>query len=271
MAKFVSLICEKNNIDGHYIEPYAGGASVALFLLIEGYVKEISINDFDRSLYAFWHSVLYNTDQLCEMISCAELNIRNWYKQKEIQRNKQTADLLELGFSTFFLNRTNRSGIIEGGVIGGIGQKGNYKIGCRFNKVELIERIRFIAIHRASIHLYNLDALDLINNVERQTKSKNVIFYFDPPYFLKGQSLYMNAYGPKDHEKVSDRIKRIKNARWIVSYDNVPQIQMLYRGKDVKRQNYSFIHTAYAPREGREVLFFSKNLNVPDVIHPTRL
>ncbi len=270
LAKFVALVCKSNNINGHYVEPYAGGASVALHLLINGYVKEISINDYDRSIYAFWHSILNETTKFCKMIIDADITIENWKHQKEVQQKKETASLIDLGFSTFFLNRTNRSGIINGGVIGGVNQKGNYKIGCRFNKEELIERIKFIAIHRKNIHLYNLDALDLVTRISRQTKSKNVIFYFDPPYFLKGQSLYMNSYEPSDHKKVSEKIKTIKNARWIVSYDNVPQIQTLYKDVNVKKQNYSFMHTAYVPRVGKEVLFFSKGLIIPTVAHPTK-
>lgn len=271
LAKFVALVCKKNNVDGHYVEPYAGGASVALYLLINGYVKEITINDFDRSIYAFWYSVLNDTNKFCRMIDRAELTVENWQKQKKIQQNKETADLLKLGFSTFFLNRTNRSGIINGGVIGGLDQKGNYKIDCRFNKEELIDRIKFIAIHKKDIHLHNLDALELVKKIERETKSKNVIFYFDPPYFLKGQSLYMNSYEPNDHKKVSDTIKNIKNARWIVSYDNVPQIQSLYKDDSIQKKNYSFVHTAYEPRKGKEVLFFSEGLLIPNIVKPTKI
>lgn len=271
LAKFVSLVCEKNHINGHYVEPYAGGASVALYLLVNGFVKEITINDFDRSLYAFWYSVLNHTNKFCKMIEDTQVSMENWYIQRDIQKNKDKADLLTLGFSTFFLNRTNRSGIINGGVIGGLDQRGNYKIDCRFNKEELIDRIKFIAIHKKNINLYNLDALQLIKTMQQKTRSKNVIFYFDPPYFLKGQSLYMNAYEPSDHKEVSEKIKSIKNARWIVSYDNVPQIQALYKGVNVQKKNYSFIHIAYEPREGKEVLFFSKGLIIPRIAQPTKM
>ncbi len=271
LAKFVALVCEKNSINGHYVEPYAGGASVALYLLINGYVKEITINDYDRSIYAFWHSVLNHNKKFCEMIETAELTIDNWKKQKIVQENKSEFNLLELGFSTFFLNRTNRSGIINGGIIGGLEQKGNYKMDCRFNKEELIERIKLIGAYKNKIHLENLDALSLVDKIQKKTKSKNVIFYFDPPYFLKGQSLYMNAYEPNDHKEVSEKIKAIKNAHWIVSYDNVPQIQSLYKSKNVQKKNYAFVHIAYEPREGKEVLFFSKYLQVPEVKNPTKI
>jgi len=268
LAKFVALVCETNKIDGHYVEPYAGGASVALTLLMEDKVNEVTINDLDRSIYAFWYSVLNETDKLCEMIESTEINIEVWQKQKAIQRRKPKADLLKLGFSTFFLNRTNHSGVIDGGTIGGLKQNGNYKINCRFNKKDLVERIREIANHKDKIHLYNLDALKLIKQIEKEAGIRNTVFYFDPPYFLKGQSLYMNSYGEKDHEKVSLAIKKIKNARWIVSYDNVPEIQSLYKG--IKKIDYSFTHVAYTPREGKETLFFSRNLIIPNIPNPVK-
>lgn len=263
LAKFIALICEKNNINGYYVEPYAGGASVALYLLINGYVKEITINDLDRGIYAFWYSVLNNTEKFCRKIKNTEVTVKNWQKFKKIHFNSETTKLFDLGFATFFLNRTNRSGIIDGGLIGGKEQKGRYKIDCRFNKESLIKKIRLIASYRESIHLYNLDALELIEKIQKENKNPNTIFYFDPPYYLKGRSLYMNYYNEEDHEDVSRRIQKIKNMRWIVSYDNVPEIRRLYR--NFKKNEYEIVYTAHGIRKGKEVLFFSKNIVVPKI------
>lgn len=264
LSKFIASICVKNDIKEHYVEPYAGGASVALYLLVNGYVREITINDLDRAIYAFWYSVLNDTDRLCNKIRNTEINLENWRKQKEIHNNKDNEkDLLKLGFATLFLNRTNYSGIIDGGMIGGVEQKGNYKLNCRFNKKDIIERIRLISKHKDNIHLENLDALELIKKVK---KNKNTIFYFDPPYFLKGQSLYMNSYEHSDHEKVSEEIKNIKNAHWIVSYDDTPQIQHLYKG--VKKIDYSFSHTAYKARLGLESIFISAITEIDTKMNP---
>ena len=257
LAKFVALVCEKNNINGHYVEPYAGGASVALHLLINGYVKEITINDYDKAIYAFWYSILNDTEKFCRKIKNTEINIENWKKFKEIHKNKEKENLFNLGFAIFFLNRTNRSGIIDGGIIGGKNQKGNYKINCRFNKNDLIRRIKLIAKYKKNINLYNEDALDLINIVK---KDKNTIFYFDPPYYLKGPSLYMDNYKNDDHKKVSEKIQKIKNAKYIVSYDNTPEIKKLY--KKLKKLEFSLIYTAYRIRKGMEVLFFGNGLNI---------
>lgn len=263
LSAFIAKICIDNNINGHYVEPYSGGASVALFLLIEGFVDKITLNDRDRSIYAFWHSVLNKTNELCELIENAELTIDEWKKQKDIQTNKKSVDLLTLGFSTFYLNRTNRSGIINGGVMGGMGQNGNYLMNCRFNKAELIQRIRVIANHKKNIRLYKKDAIKLIDKIQHEAENNNVIFYFDPPYYLKASTLYMNHYEDNNHKRVSEKIKAIQNIRWIVSYDNVPEIQQLY--SECPKKEFSFKHTAYESRIGKEIIFFSNYLRQPKI------
>lgn len=264
LSAFIAKICAENNINGHYVEPYSGGASVALFLLFEGYVNTITLNDKDRSIYAFWHSVLNQTEELCELIENATFNIDEWRRLKSIQNNKENTDLLLLGFSTFYLNRTNRSGIINAGVIGGIEQKGNYLMDCRFNKKDLIRRIKLIASKRDNIRLYKKDAVELIDIIQREAENdNNLIFYFDPPYYLKASTLYMNHYEDENHKIVSDKIKSIDNIRWIVSYDNVPEINSLY--KECIKKEFSFKHTAYKSRVGKEILFFSPTLINPNI------
>jgi len=267
LAKFITLICEGNNINGHYVEPYAGGASVALYLLLENKVNRITINDIDPSIYAFWHSVLYDTENLCQLIKNTKVTLENWHKCKQVQENKQSASLLALGFSTFFLNRTNISGIIDAGIIGGLKQTGPYKLDCRFNKVELLKRINTIAARKSDITLLNLDAIDLINKIKKESFNSNTIFYFDPPYYLKGKSLYLNYYDHDDHTQVSKLIKTIKNIHWIVSYDNTPKIIELFKFAQQKF-TYEMYHTANSARKGEEVLFFSDSLKLPLTINP---
>ena len=185
LSRFIASICEKNDVTGHYVEPYAGGASVALYLLLNGYVEEITINDLDRSVYAFWHSILNHPLKFCNRIENVDITIKNWKKFKKIQNNKKRSSLFELGFSTFFLNRTNYSGILNGGMIGGINQISDYAIDCRFNKKELIQRIKRISKYKNKIHIHNLDALSLIKKIQRKSINQNMIFYFDPPYYFK--------------------------------------------------------------------------------------
>ena len=261
LSKFMSQICVDNNIDGHYVEPFAGGASVALFLLMEGKVKKIIINDYDRSVYAFWYSVLNYTEKLCNLIRKTEINLESWKIQKEIQNKKKKYSLLALGFSTLFLNRTNFSGIINGGPIGGFKQKGNYKLDCRFNKGNIINKIKKIAKNKDKIKLYNLDALELIEKIKEKSDNENTLFYFDPPYYLKGSCLYLNSYDDDDHELLSEAIRNIRNAAWIVSYDNTKEINDIYCWVE-QSESFNLKHFVNNVKNGKEVLFFKNSLNI---------
>ncbi len=259
LAPFIAKICIDNELCDNYIEPYSGGASVALTLLMEGFVEKVIINDKDRSIYAFWHSVLHNTSELCDRIYNCRITIEEWRRQKEIQLNKKNIDLIDLGFSTFFLNRTNRSGIINGGPIGGFAQSGEYCLDCRFNKEELINRIMLIASKKNRIKLYTKDAIRLVDILlRRQHLTKKSLLYFDPPYYLKGPSLYMNHYTHEDHLYVRDAIGDIQFGRWIVSYDPTDEIKDLYSG--YRSLEYNLTHTAHTARNGKEILFFSNNI-----------
>jgi DNA adenine methylase len=260
LAEFFKFIIEENNLlDGVYVEPYAGGAAVALTLLMDEYVNKIIINDKDKSIYAFWHSVLQDTDRLCRLISDTPVTMDIWYKEREIQKHKKDAELLELGFSTLFMNRTNRSGIIKAGVIGGYSQTGNYKIDARFNKKDLLNRIERIADYSDRINLFNLDAIDLLAHISESLPEKSIL-YLDPPYYKKGQGLYMNYYDDSDHETIREVMTKEKNLIWIVSYDNSPFIKSLYA--NFRSQEFYLNYSANNNGKGKEVMFFSDNCKV---------
>ena len=175
-------------LGGTYVEPFAGGAAIAWYLLLEGHVNKIYINDLNPSIHAFWHCVLNDADKLCKLIKDTAVTIEEWHIQKEIQFSDNTT-LLQRGFSTFFLNRTNRSGIIKGGVIGGLDQVGNYKVDCRYNKERLIGQIKAIASRKDQINLNNLDAAEFLDDVLPSIDDKCLI-NIDPPYYVKGRGLY---------------------------------------------------------------------------------
>jgi DNA adenine methylase len=228
LTEFIKLVFEENDLlDGHYAEAYAGGAGIAINLLMLEYASCIHLNDIDPSVYAFWHSVINSSDELCKKIRDVKLDMTEWRKQKAIQRAPEKYDLLELGFSTFFLNRTNRSGIINAGVIGGNAQTGEWKIDARFNKVDLCRRIEKIALYRSRIRLYNLDAVSMINGVLPSLPQKSLI-YLDPPYYDKADRLYKNFYKHDDHLAISKLVKKKIKIPWIVSYDNAPEIIEMY-------------------------------------------
>lgn len=267
LSNFMKLVFWNNQLIGApYIEPYAGGAAVAISLLFEGYASIIHINDINRSVYAFWHSVLYQTEDLCRLIQDTHVTIDERNRQKQIQTARQTS-LLDLGFSTFFLNRTNRSGIILGGVIGGKRQDGEYKLDARYNKSNLIERIKKIAEYVERIRIYNLDAVALLQRLLPQIPERALI-YLDPPYYVKGQGLYENFYSDANHRQVAELVSRIQQ-HWIVSYDHVPEIQQMYA--QFRSLNYKLHYHAADRYQGGEVMFFSSQLNIPLLINPPKV
>ncbi len=234
-----------------YIEPFAGGAGAALALLLFGKVDRIVINDLDKAIYAFWRSSIFNSAKFIKKIKSTPVTISEWKKQKAIY-NDSKASLFDLGFATFFLNRTNTSGILDGGPIGGLKQKSKYKIDARFNKDILIERIRQIALYKYKISVFNKDGLHLIGEY---LNKKNAFIYLDPPYFEKGATLYLNHYKKEDHETLAKKLNSNPDAFWLLTYDNKKEIKSLYL--DRKIVNFSLNYNAYESRKGREVMILS--------------
>lgn len=256
LTKFIADLITFNKLEGcTYVEIFAGGAGAALALLFNKIVDQIVINDYDTGIYAIWYSILNNTEDFCERISSTPVSIDEWHRQKAIHR---TADnLLDLGFSTFFLNRTNRSGIIKGGVIGGLEQNGKYKIDCRFSKDELIKRIRMIASFRDRISLSCLDAGEFIRTKLNEIPDKSLI-YFDPPYFKQGPELYTNFYNDNDHKVLSNLIKENVTQPWIITYDNCEEISSLY--DDFIQEKYSLNYSVSNKYKGKEIIIYSNDL-----------
>ena len=268
LENFVSAILKDNNLEGgHYAEPFAGGASLALSLLLNGTVSEVHLNDLDRSVFAFWKSITEYSDDLIKRIISTPVTMDVWFTQREIQKNKKNADILDLGFSTFFLNRTNRSGILTAGVIGGKNQIGPWKIDARYNNKNLVDRIARIMPYRSRIHANNIDALQFIRHTIPYLPQKSFI-YLDPPYYVKGQDLYMNAYEPENHAELASAVLFDLKHPWMVSYDDMPEIHQLYRG--VKRECYILRYSASQQRKGQEVVFLEPKLRIQaNLLHNT--
>jgi DNA adenine methylase len=267
LAAFVKAIIKENKLcDGDYVEPYAGGAGIALELMFQEYVDRIHINDVSQPVYSFWKSVLKDTDELCRLIKDTRVTVSSWDRQKKVFANPKDHSYLELGFATFFLNRTNRSGILNGGIIGGRDQTGPWKIDARYNSEELIFRIRCIANMKSRIKLTHSDALSFLKFGLPKWPKKTLI-YLDPPYYAQGRELYYDYYQPKDHAEVAKLIaSKMKAKPWIVSYDNVPAIKTLY--SDYRHIVYNVGYSARETKTGKEVMFFSPKLTIPDLVGP---
>lgn len=261
LSEYILSIINSNSLEnGTYVEPYAGGAGVALYLLLTEKMSDICINDIDFSIYSFWYSVINHTEELCRLINDTPVDIPTWEMQKVIQKEKEQHPILDVGFSTFYLNRTNRSGIIKGGVIGGRNQNSDYKIDCRFNKTNLIQRIQRIAEYREHIHVTNLDAIEFLCTYKERFKNKTLI-NLDPPYYKKGQQLYVNFYNHDDHVSLKQYLDSINDCHWIVTYDSAEEIKEIY--KDYDNKNLSIRYTAATKRKGSEILIYSPCMSIP--------
>lgn len=257
----MKIIVEKTgHFGGTYIEPFAGGAGIAMDLLLNDIVSEVVINDYDKGIYSFWKAILTETDRFINDINNVHLNISEWEHQHTIYVTQQKKYSYELGFATFYLNRTNRSGIIKGGVIGGREQSGKWTMDVRFHQEHLADRIREIANRKAQIRIYNKDINSFLLNYAPRY-SKNALIYFDPPYYEKGRELYMNFLQHKDHVRIKSQIERLEGADWVITYDDCPEILELYHDHICKRMSWNY--SAATKRFVDEIIIFQNSKMIP--------
>lgn len=263
LARFIRDLIRINDLaDGLYVEPYAGGAAVAWELLLTGVVGRVAVNDLNVPVYEFWRSVLDRTEGLIDLIAETPVDMVTRDRAKAILMNPASAGL-ELGFATFFLNRTNRSGILNAGAIGGRAQTGPWKLDARYNKSDLIDRIKRISSKRNKISLTNMDAVAFLRKGVKTWPQKTLV-YLDPPYYEKGRDLYYNFYKHDDHANVALATHQLSDVKWVVSYDDVGPIHELYAGDTCLQ--YSIGYSAREVMRGAEAMFFSPGLKVPPVV-----
>lgn len=267
LANFIRLLFYENDLlDGCYAEVYAGGASVGLSLLYGEFAQRIYINDIDPAVASFWRATLNHTDELLQRVRDTDVTIEEWHRQKAVQDSTDPG-LLDLAFSTFFLNRTNRSGIIKGGVIGGKSQQGQWALDARFNKKDLIRRIEKVGRYSSRIELSQLDGAEFITKQLARLPPRTLV-YLDPPYYQKGGDLYEHHYQHRDHAQIASLVADIRQP-WLVSYDNTPEIADMYQ--HYRKLEYSIHYSAQARYRGTEVLILAPQLAVPEVGNPSRL
>lgn len=255
---FFAELIEENSLFGcEYREPYAGGAGLALNLLAGGFVSRVHLNDVDHGIFSFWRSATQSPDALCSLVAAAQLNIDEWYRQRDVWRQPNQHSELEVGFATLYLNRANRSGIIEGaGPVGGYHQAGALRLDARFNKETIIQRIQLVRELSERICVTNMDAVQYI---KAYSGGDSDLTYLDPPYYVRGQRLYKNFYDHEDHEEISDCVRDLPG-NWVVSYDDVPPIRALYEWSTPLQLTLRY--TAGTSAIGKEVVFISPTLRV---------
>ncbi len=249
-------ICKKNKID-NYIEPYVGGGSIGTYLLINNLVDKVIFNDVDPLIYAFWYSLFNHTEELLALIEKTPVTMDEWYNQRHIIKNYTNYPTVTVGFAVFYLNRTNHSGIIKGGVIGGKNQNSSYSISSRYNKDVLLAKITRLASseYRERVSIYNNDSIELMDKL-RNSFTSTTLIYADPPYVDKGHTLYHHYYDIQEHIKLQQFLTDI-SCGWVVTYDYSSFIKNMYRNfKSVEYSlNYSLSNTSR--KKGAELLIYN--------------
>jgi len=260
LSEYFKEVYKINGFEGgHYVEPYAGGAGVALNLLLSDACSHIHLNDLNYPLYCFWVSILRDSDEFCKKIANSRITVNAWMRHNNILADQKIHTKLDVGYSMFFLNRTNRSGIVNGGMIGGYNQHGKWKMDARFNKSSLIDKVLTISSYKKHISVYNLDAEKFLLTKIKKLPN-NTLIYIDPPYYNKGQRLYDNRYQHKDHANLSKIISRLKK-KWVISYDYTPDIVKLYNNH--RKVRYSLNYSAASHYYGSELMIYSNDLALP--------
>lgn len=265
LSRFLAALTTANNLqDGIYAEPYAGGAGAALALLLSECVNRIMINDIDVRVIAFWTAILRHTRRFLRKLDETPITMDEWDKQRMIYLNPQRHSQFKVGFATFYLNRCNRSGILmNAGPIGGRDQLGRWKINARFNKAELSRRIIRIALYKERISVFNMDAIDFLQQkILNENLNNQALVYLDPPYYIKGKRLYLNHYQHEDHEHLAKFMKKQKDIKWILSYDNVPEIRKLY--SKMNQLPFNLRYSAYASKVGSELLIYDNTITISE-------
>jgi DNA adenine methylase len=251
-----------------YAEPYCGGAGAAINLLLSGDAEQVLLNDANFALYAFWASLKNHGSDFLDLFDLTEVTLDEWHIQRNIFNDKNNRDILQKGFSTFFLNRCNRSGILSAGPIGGqtIGSQlaATDKIEARFNRIELRKKIKLIVDNSEKFEVFNLDAFKFLETIVAQHPYQNRVFvYLDPPYYDQGSSLYLNYYKHENHEDLAQFIKSTNiRFKWILSYDNVKPIRTLY--DEMRCFTFNINYSAQQAKLGSELMVFSENSILPE-------
>lgn len=272
LSHFLDALITVNHLqDGIYAEPYAGGAGAALALLLSERVGHIFINDVDSRIIAFWNAILQHTHRFLRKLTKTPITIDEWVKQRCIYLNPKKHSQFKVGFATFYLNRCNRSGILtNAGPIGGNAQSGRWRIDARFNKAELSRRITRIALYKERISVSNMDAIDFLRkSIINRSLAKRTLVYLDPPYYVKGKRLYLNYYQHDDHAALAKFIRKQTSFKWILSYDNVPEIRKLYSGMNLL--SFDWRYSAHTVKVGSELLIYNNIITMPEELRQNPL
>lgn len=225
-----------------YVEPFAGGAGAAFNLLSRERADHIHLNDLDIRVFSAWKAILQENDKFVAALQKCDVSLETWKWAKELVDRPTQNYSFDLGFATFFINRTSRAGIITGsGPIGGYKQSGEWKIDARFYRDTMVKRVKWIGENADKVSLYRLPAVDFLKECESKLDPVRTLYFIDPPYVKIGSRLYLDGMLDGGHEYLAQYINDNHLVHWIMTYDDHPLIRNLYEECKIRhlQVNYS--------------------------------
>ena len=261
LFEYVSAFLEFHDIHlGTVVEPFAGSASISVGLLKNKLADEAYICEKDPLISSFWDVALTANDELIENVRRLSVSISTWKKFKKYLRPDAVTrfSTMELATAFVFYNRTNYSGILKAGPIGGKRQESKYNIKCRFNKEYVCQKIATLDSLSGKIHVIRGDGIRFIREYSRRSHGEDQFFYIDPPYYDAGKVLYRNYFEVEDHIRLANTLEPLTEP-WLLSYDDVDFIHHTYEGTKLQFV-YSDRQAGNLRREVRELLLSNKEI-----------
>jgi len=244
LASYIAETLVLNNLQpGLFVEPFAGGASVSLRLLLGGFVKSIGLGESDPLLASFWKIVFDDPQWLVNQIMAIPITVETWDRFRSMTPRSHR----ERALACLFLNRTSFSGILAPGAgpIGGRSQTSAYKIDCRFPVEEICRRV--LSISRAAEQVRFVNEGDWKETMEESLrtiqKGEDLCFYLDPPFYSQGRRLYSHYFEPEEHILLRDYLISM-NTPWILSYDANDAILELYSSNGYRPKQVQVLYSA---------------------------
>ena len=224
------------------VEPFAGGATIALTSICENWVDHALIIELDPDVAAVWQ-VIQSGDALI-LANCI-LRFDLTYENVQIELTKEASSTMERAFKTILKNRTFHGGILAPGsglIKAGEAGKG---LASRWYPETLAKRLT--ALHQVR-HRFTVECRDCMPVFAHYKEDTQAVFFVDPPYTAGGKSAgkRLYAYFELNHNKLFEACAQLAGD-FLMTYDDAAEVHELVRLHSLTSQLIPMKNTHHAP------------------------
>lgn len=258
------LIMEHIPQHSHYMEPFAGGASI---FFAKNKVEKNWLNDIDKGLMNCFIIIRDYPEELIERLKeeKASKERHGYYKNEFKPKTK-----LDRAVRWFYLNRTSYSGIMNM-------QNCYWGYGDKYS-MRPENWPRNILVTSAKLQRVKLTSFDFEKVIEEA--EDRAFLFIDPPYFNADQDkFYPHAFKRDDHYRLCNVLKKnSKRLRFLLTYDSSSEVRELYSWATAiheKEWNYTINRTDDQKNgsqrkgtryKGRELFIMNYNSATPEPV-----